>query len=82
MAGITNKAHQTGKKLPSAKVVHTCPLYSEPCHKETMDKASTLGVEDPGSESRLQQDFSGSSHTSDLQIGTPVAILPHTWRYK
>ena len=27
-------------------------------------------------ESRLRQDFSGSSHVSDLEIGTPVATLP------
>ena len=26
--------------------------------------------------------FSGSSHTSDLQIGTPVATLPGAWRYR
>ena len=26
--------------------------------------------------------FSGSSHTSDLNIGTPVATLPGTWRYR
>ena len=26
--------------------------------------------------------FSGSRHTSDLKIGTPVAILPGTWRYR
>ena len=24
--------------------------------------------------------FSGSSHTSDLKIGTPVATLPGAWR--
>ena len=24
--------------------------------------------------------FSGSSHTSDIQIGTPVATLPGAWR--
>ena len=36
-------------------------------------KVSTSGAEDPRFESRLQQDFSGSSHTSDLKIGTPVA---------
>ena len=39
-------------------------------------KASASRAEDPGFESRLRRDFSGSSHTSDLQIGTPVAILP------
>ena len=38
-----------------------------------MVKASTSGAEDPGFESRLRRDFSGSSHTSDLNIGTPVA---------
>ena len=26
--------------------------------------------------------FSGSSHTSDSKIGTPVATLPGTWRYR
>ena len=41
-------------------------------------KAPTLRAEDPGFKSCLQQDFSGSSHTSDLKIGTPVATLPGT----
>ena len=45
-------------------------------------KASALGAEDPGFESRLRRDFSGSSHTSDFKIGTPVATLPGTWRYR
>ena len=31
-------------------------------------KASSLGAEDPGFESRLQRDFSGSSYTSDLEL--------------
>ena len=39
-------------------------------------KASASGVEDPGFESRLRRDFSGSSHASDLKIGSPVATLP------
>ena len=26
--------------------------------------------------------FQGSSHTSDLKIGTPVATLPGTWHYR
>ena len=42
-------------------------------------KASASGAEDPGFESRLRRDFSGSSHTSDLKIGTPVATLPGAW---
>ena len=45
-------------------------------------KASALGVEDPGFKSHLRQDFSGSSHTSDLKIDTPVATLPGAWHYK
>ena len=44
-------------------------------------KASASGAEDPGFESCLQRDFSGSS-TSDLKIGTPVATLPGPWRYR
>ena len=44
-------------------------------------KASSLGMEDPGFESHLRQDFSRSSHTSDL-IGTPVATLPGAWHYR
>ena len=39
-------------------------------------KASASGAEDPGFESRLLRDFSGSIHTSDLTTGTPVASLP------
>ena len=29
-----------------------------------------------------RRDFSGSSHASDLNIGTPVATLPGAWRYR
>ena len=38
-------------------------------------KAYASGAEDPGFESRLRQDFSGSSHTSGLKSGTPGATL-------
>ena len=47
-----------------------------------MVKVSALGAEDPGFESRLQRDFSGSSHTSDSKIGIPVATLPGEWHYR
>ena len=47
-----------------------------------VDKASASGAEDPGFESRLRWDFSGSSHTSDLKIGTPVTTLPGAWHYR
>ena len=45
-------------------------------------KASASGAEDLGFESRLRRDFSGSSHTSDFKIGTPVATLPGAWQYR
>ena len=36
----------------------------------------------PGSNPAFAGIFSGSSHTSDLKIGTPVATLPGAWRYR
>ena len=45
-------------------------------------RESTSRAEDLGFESHLNWDFSGSSHTSDLKIGTPVASLPGTWHYR
>ena len=45
-------------------------------------KASASGAEDPGFESRLRRDISGSSYTSDLKIDTPVATLSGAWRYR
>ena len=45
-------------------------------------KASASGAEDPGFESRLGRDFSGSSRTSDLKTGAPVATLPGAWHYR
>ena len=45
-------------------------------------KASTSRAKDPEFDSRLRHwDLSGSSHTSDLKICTPVAALPGVWRY-
>ena len=45
-------------------------------------KTSASGAEDLGFESRLRRDFSGSSLTSDLKIGTPVATLRGAWHYR
>ena len=46
-------------------------------------KTSASRADDPGFESRLRLgDFSGSSHTSDFKIGTPVATLQGAWRYR
>ena len=46
-------------------------------------KASASRADDPGCESRLRRGFfPGSSHTSELKIGTPVSTLPGAWRYR
>ena len=45
-------------------------------------KASVPESEGLEFESCLQQDYSGSSHTSNLKIGTPVATLPGAWHYR
>ena len=48
-----------------------------------MIKAFTSRSADPGFNSRfLHGDFSGSSHTSDLELGTPKATLPGAWRHR
>ena len=36
----------------------------------------------PGSNPVCAGSFSGSSHTSDLKIGIPMATLPGAWRYR
>ena len=36
----------------------------------------------PGSNPACAGIFRGSSHTSDLQIDTPVAALPGAWHYR
>ena len=45
-------------------------------------KASASRTEDPWIDSRLRRDLSRSSHTSDLKIDTPVAILPDAWPHR
>ena len=45
-------------------------------------KASASGAEDPGSDPACDGIFPGSSHTSDLNIDTPVATLPGAWHYR
>ena len=64
---MTNTTHNhlsvlVGFFSQSIPVLHTHHLIG------LVVKASALGAEDPVFESRLRQDFSGSSHTSDLKI--------------
>ena len=44
-------------------------------------KAPASRAKDPGFDSRLRRDFSGSSCISDVKIGPPVAALPGPWQY-
>ena len=62
----------------------TYKSQSPPKHRlvDLVVKASASGAEDPWFAFRLRRDFSGSSHTSDLKIGTPVATLPGAWCYR
>ena len=46
-------------------------------------KAPASRAEDPGFDSHFRRgDFSGSSHSSDLKIGAPVANLPGIWQHR
>ena len=67
-----NIAERTGKNFAS--------FQAPDCLVGLVDKASASRAEDPGFESRLRRDFSRSSHTSDSQLGTPLATLPGAWR--
>ena len=64
-----------------------CPCFTNVYHKHTASLAKWLRRpprerEVPGSNPASARIFSGSSHTSDLKIGTPVATLPGAWRYR
>ena len=89
---LTFKASHTGPQPPSKQPANK-PTSGQFClevvgrrppHRLTglVVKASTSGAEDPGFKSRLRLDFFKSSHTSDLNIGTPVGTLPGAWRYR
>ena len=71
--------------LPSGKVSACRFEPGFPCGDRLVClivKASASRAENPVFESRLLRDFSGSSHTSDLKTGTPVATLPGAWLYR
>ena len=63
-------------------VLLSCLCVQMDCFVGLVVKVSASGVEGLEFDSRLcGGDFSGSSHTGDLKIGTPVATLPSAWRY-
>ena len=81
----TSVCHEKAAVTVPMKSLSAAPLFSglSPCvpgpPRWPSVKASASGAEDPGFESRLRRDFSGSSHTGDLKIGTPAATLPGAW---
>ena len=92
---VTGTALLCFELQPPTRVLTTRPSDSkmfatmEPCCNENFgvklsafNPQSASGAEDPWFESHLRWDFSGSSHTSDFKISTPVATLPGAWRYR
>ena len=74
----SNMSVKSAVKLSVRQVIAAHSPYKY-CLSGLMVKASAPGAEDLGFESRLRRDFSGSSHTSDLNIDIPVATLPSAW---
>ena len=73
--------------LPSLSVSPPSPHPSPPSPPLTASLAKWLRRPPrerkvPGSNPACAEIVSGSSHTSDLNIGTPVATLTGTWRYR
>ena len=68
--------------LPASTRPTLCSFPVSDCLFGLVVKASASRAEDPEFESRLRRDFSGSGHTGDLKMDTPVATLPGAWRYR
>ena len=65
------------KKSSSQQIILCFPCFWPPSWPS--GKVSASRVENPRFKSCSHRDFLGSSHTSDLKIGTPVATLPGAW---
>ena len=76
----------------SAFLAHSLAFFSDPLQPVPLPKGRPprcLVVRRPPRERKIPGSnpacdgiFSGSSHTSDSKIGTPVATLPGAWRYR
>ena len=71
----------TQKKVKESNLTVKLSLHNNHLADHVV-KVSALRAADPGCNSHFSLDVSGSIHTSDLKIGTPVATLPGTWRYR
>ena len=78
---VSMKKYHRTPELRVSVATHAQSLCSS--STDRLNKASASKAADPGFDSRfLRGDFSRSSHTSDLNIATPVATLPGDWHYK
>ena len=72
-----------GKFQSTGKILHRVsdgfPQYSLPPPPPPLPSAFGLVSDRPEVRIPLERDFSGWSHTSDLEISTPVATLPGAW---
>ena len=73
--------------LSPVHILQDCPLYTScrtvPCtHPAGLSPVHILQDCPLYTPCKTVRFFSGSSHTSDLNIGTPVATLPGAWRYR
>ena len=59
-----------------------CSLYLHDHFVGLVVKASAAREEDPGSNAACARIFPGSSHSSDLKIGTPVTTLRGAGHYR
>ena len=77
-----------GCSPPSKPSIVFCLLFPVPGGSLLPNRLVDLVVRRPPRERKIPGSnpagggiFSGSSHTSDIKIGTPVATLPGAWRY-
>ena len=83
-----NTREETSRRRAPEKVIYQSPKFQVTTETQTyrldclVVKASAPRAEGPGFEFRLRRAFSGSSHTRDSKIGTPLAIVPGAWRYR
>ena len=71
---VTEKIWKLGSSVMSLHTPH--PLVGQVARRLPRERKI------PGSNPACAWIFLWSSHTSDLKIGTPVAILPGAWRYR
>ena len=68
--------------FPCFELLEVSPSYLDRLLGLVVKASASRADSIPGSNPACAGIFPGSSHTSDLKIGTPVATLPGAWRYR